>query len=76
MLGGGSAYLVLDVVEGFDVLPVELLWGHGAHTVEVLVLVSVLPADRLGGAAQTHTGHPEHLENTHTHTRQRGLVNI
>lgn len=47
----GATYFVLDVVQGFDVLPVELLGGQGAHAVEVLVLVPVLPADGVRRAA-------------------------
>lgn len=47
----GATYFVLDVVQRFDVLPVELLGREGAHAVEVLVLVPVLPADGVRRAA-------------------------
>jgi len=60
-------YLVLHVVQGLDMLLVELLWRQGSHAVEGLVLVSVLPADGVRRAAQTHADHPEHLDR-HTHT--------
>lgn len=41
----GATYFVLDVIQGFDMLLVELLRRKGAHAVEVLVFVPVLPTD-------------------------------
>lgn len=46
-----TTYFVLNVVEGFNMLSVELLGGEGAHAMEVLVLVPVLPTDGLRRAA-------------------------
>lgn len=45
--------------------PVELLRGEGAHTVEVLVLVSVLPADGVRRAAEANADNAEHLNRKH-----------
>lgn len=47
-------------------LPVKLLGGEGSHAMEVLFLVSVLPADGLRRAAETNANHPEHLDGKHT----------
>lgn len=46
-----ATYFVLNVVEGFNMLSVELLGGEGAHAMEVLVLIPVLPTDGLRRAA-------------------------
>lgn len=43
---GWPTYFVFDVVQGFDVLAVELQRGEGAQTMEGLILVPVLPTDR------------------------------
>lgn len=46
-----GAYFVLDIVKRFDMFPVEPLGGEGSHTVEVLILIPVLPADGVRWAA-------------------------